>query len=108
MQKGHGSCVQDAFGEDVRTFQGDSAPSHSSTITQNWGKDNLTNFISKDEWPPKSHDLNPMDFSIWAELLRKPHSGIPALKRALTEAWRSLPVDTIVIVSKQVLKKVSF
>ena len=100
LEKGLGSWVKDAFGEDVWTFQQDSAPSHSSTITQNWCKDNLPNFISKDEWPPNSPDLNPMDFSIWAELSRKacakPHSGIPALKRALKEAWRSLSVETIV------------
>ena len=99
-----GSCVQDAFDEDVWTFQGDSAPSYSSNITQNWCKDNLADFVSKDEWLPYSPDLNPTDFSIWAELLRKawakPHSGIPALKRALAEAWMSLLVDTIVTVTR--------
>ncbi|KAI6647063.1 hypothetical protein LOD99_8900 [Oopsacas minuta] len=30
--------------------------------------ENIPDFITKEEWPPFSPDLNPMDFSIWAIL----------------------------------------
>ena len=48
---------------------------------------NIPDFISYEEWPPSSPDLNPMDFGIWSLLqeraCKKPHKSLKSLKRAL-------------------------
>ena len=49
-------------------YQQDSAPAHASKITQGWFREQNIDFISKDEWPPSSPDLNPLDYSVWANL----------------------------------------
>ena len=51
------------------TFQQDGAMPHVHHLTQQWCKDNFPSFIDKDHWPPNSPDLNPLDYSIWDELL---------------------------------------
>lgn len=77
------------------TFQQDSAPAHTAKIVQEW----LVNFFGKNrvwtkqEWPPLSPDLNPMDFSIWNQVQRKAckkfHPTINELKAAIQEAWET-------------------
>ena len=61
------------YGNDILgtywTFQQDSAMPHVHHLTQQWCKDNFLSFIDKDHWPPNSPDLNPLDDSIWDELL---------------------------------------
>ena len=52
-----------------RTFQQDGAMPHVHHLTQQWCKDNFRSFIDKDHWPPNSPDLNPLDYSIWDELV---------------------------------------
>ena len=47
------------------TLQQESAPSHGSKITQSWIQVDIPAFISKDEWPSRSPNLNPLDFSVW-------------------------------------------
>jgi len=42
-------------------FHQDSAPAHTACQTQA----NCTDFIAKDEWPPNSPDLNPLDYHVW-------------------------------------------
>ena len=56
------------FNKEPFLFQQDSAPAHTSNISQNWLRENIPDFITKEEWPPSSPDLNPMDFSIWSIL----------------------------------------
>ena len=46
------------------TFQPDFAPSHDSKMTQSWIRAHISAFISKDEWPSRSLDLNPLDVSL--------------------------------------------
>ncbi len=50
-------------------FQQDGAKPHSHQLTQQWCQDNFPSFIDKDHWPPKGPDLNPLDYSIWDELV---------------------------------------
>jgi inhibitor of nuclear factor kappa-B kinase subunit alpha len=52
-------------------FQQDSAPSHQSKATQEWCRRNLPHFISSQEWPASSPDLNPLDYFAWGYLLSK-------------------------------------
>ena len=46
-------------------FQQDGAPAHTARVTQDWLKTNCRDFIAKDEWPPNSPDLNPLDYHVW-------------------------------------------
>ena len=50
------------------TFQQDGAPSHTANIAQQWCTHDLPDFTSKQEWPPSSPDLNPMDYCVWPKL----------------------------------------
>ena len=56
----------------------------SSVSTQSWLRINISDFVSKEEWPPYSPDLNPMDYSIWSILeskaCAKSHTSIQSLK----------------------------
>ncbi len=56
------------FGDDW-TFQQDGAKPHQHHLTQQWCQNNFPSFINKDRWPPNSPDLNPLDYSIWDELV---------------------------------------
>ncbi len=52
------------FGNQQWVFQQDSAPAHKAKSTQAWCAENLPAFISAQQWPPYSPDLNPMDYSV--------------------------------------------
>ena len=51
-------------------FQQDGARAHRSRLAQEWLEQNTPDFINKDEWPPNSPHLNPLDFHIWGLCLR--------------------------------------
>ena len=44
-------------------FQQDSAPPHRAKDTVSYLKENTPDFISPDEWPVSSPDINPFDIS---------------------------------------------
>ena len=50
-------------------FQQDGAPAHTSQRTQEWLAINTPDFIEKDDWPPNSPDLNPLDYCVWGLML---------------------------------------
>eukprot|EP00800_Vazella_pourtalesii_P015855 TRINITY_DN4383_c0_g1_i5.p1 TRINITY_DN4383_c0_g1~~TRINITY_DN4383_c0_g1_i5.p1 ORF type:complete len:293 (-),score=7.56 TRINITY_DN4383_c0_g1_i5:556-1434(-) len=87
------------FNKEPFLFQQDGAPAHTSNISQSWLRKNIPDFISKEEWPPSSPDLNPMDFSIWSILetkaCEKSHSSVEALKKSLLREWVKIPQDTL-------------
>jgi transposase len=90
------------FGKIKWTLQQDSAPSHRAKATQQWCKQHFPNFISSEEWPPYSPDLNPLDYSIWsileAKACAKSHASVDALKVSLRAAWEAISVETLRIV----------
>ena len=59
------------FSGEFFLFQQDGAPVHTSNSTQSWLRNNISDFVSKEEWSPYSPDLNPMDYSIWSLLESK-------------------------------------
>lgn len=79
-------------------FQQDGAPSHTSRATQAWLKAHTPAFITKEEWPAKSPDLNPLDYSIWGILESKvnikSHTSIEFLKKAIQREWAKLSEET--------------
>lgn len=90
------------FGKDqFVVFQQDGAPCHTSKRTQAWLAENL-NFWSKEFWPPSSPDLNPLDYSIWANIQAKAcetsHPSVDSLKSSIRKAWASMSASYITTV----------
>ena len=86
---------------DAFIFQQDGAPAHSSRLSQQFIAQNCPDFISKDEWPPNSPDLNPLDFYVWGAMLARYQAYQPKpenkeqLRAVLEEIWMSLPQESI-------------
>lgn len=78
------------------TFQQDSAPAHKAKTTQEWLKNHLPDFISIEDWPSGSPDLNPLDYKLWSVLedmvCHKRHRNLESLKEDLTEAVDNFPI----------------
>jgi len=55
------------------------------------------NFIAKDQWPPNSPDLNPLDYHVWGAMhfTNFSQSQKPRAKNALQQIWDDLPQTTI-------------
>jgi transposase len=57
--------------------------------------------IKKDEWPPNSPDLNPLDFHVWGAMLERYQAHTPKpknkaeLKTVLQAVWDDLPQEPI-------------
>jgi len=51
-------------------FQQDGAKPHTSNIAQKYCNNNLHKFINKNQWPPNSPDLNPLDYFYWNAVVR--------------------------------------
>lgn len=76
------------FGSDW-VFQQDGARPHSHHLTQKWCRDNFPSFIDKDRWPANSPDLNPLDYSIWDELVNAINWDKVKSKTTLIEQLKS-------------------
>jgi len=79
-------------------FQQDGALAHKKKTTQEWCKERF-DIIDKDQWPPSSPDLNPLDYSIWSILEREacatPHKSVESLISALQRAADNLDQEVI-------------
>ena len=87
------------FGDEYYCFQQDGAPAHTAKSVQEWCEENLPDFIPKDEWPPSSPDLNPLDFFVWGYMLqnlktKKIHS-LDSFKKAIMKIWDEIPMSHI-------------
>ena len=59
-------------------FQQDGAPAHTSNIVQEWCTSKFgKKFLAKEDWPPRSPDLNPCDFFLWGYLKSKVYNPLP-------------------------------
>ena len=58
----------ETFGGDW-VFQQDGARLHLHHLTQQWCRDSFPSFIDNNCWPRNRLDLNPLDYSIWDELV---------------------------------------
>ena len=65
--------LEDCFEQvdNVFIFQQDEAPAHTAKHTQDFLLINCPDFIDKDEWPPNSPDLNPLDYHVWGEMMTR-------------------------------------
>jgi len=72
-------------------------------LTQTWISASCPEFISTDEWPPNSLDLNPLDYFAWGAMLDlyqkyqpRPTTGpISEFKVTLQSIWNDSPQDPI-------------
>jgi hypothetical protein len=61
----------------------------------------ILDFIGRDQWPPNSPDLNPLDYCIWGVMLDRYEKYAPKptnvneLKVALQQIWDSLTLQTV-------------
>ena len=83
------------------TFQQDGAPAHSSRLAQEWIDQHSPEFVKKDEWPPNSPDLNPLDYHVRGAMLERYKVFTPKptnkaeLMTALEAIWEDLPQEAI-------------
>lgn len=77
-------------------FLQDGAPSHTSNVCQSYLKDTLGRgmFVTKLEWPPKSPDLNVLDYYFWDRINTKVYEGrtepfkdLAELRRRIKTCW---------------------
>ncbi len=81
-------------------FQQDGATSHTAASTQAFIKQELGwRFWAKDQWPPSSPDLNPLDYGVWDRVARiacaTPASNITELRNRVSQAWTALEPDEV-------------
>jgi hypothetical protein len=66
--------------------------------TQEWPQRNVPAFISVEDWPSGSPDLNSRDYKLWAVLedmgCQKRHNNPDSLKRSLVKAVAEIPLET--------------
>jgi inhibitor of nuclear factor kappa-B kinase subunit alpha len=90
---------QRIFGNWNYTFQQDSASSHRAQRTITFLRQNVPDLISPDEWPPKSPDLNPVDYFVWGVLQKEVYSvpirDLQHLKERILQRWNALPQQQI-------------
>jgi transposase len=91
--------IQENFDDDDNVvLMQDGAPCHTANLVQNWLRTRI-NFWPKDVWPPSSPDLNPLDFSIWANVQAKvnvkQHPNTEALKASINKVWADMSGDEI-------------
>ena len=69
--------------------------------THEWLAAHCPDFVNKDQWPPNSPDINPLDYCIWGLMLaaykkqRPKPSNKDELKAVLQTIWDSLPQESI-------------
>lgn len=84
------------------SLQQDWAPCHGSNATKEFLKKKNVDFLSKDEWPSNSPDLNPMDYRVWGDLKNRVYkkgepSTIGELERNVKEVSKNLAKNRIKI-----------
>ena len=64
-----------------------------------WLSEHYPDFITREEWPPNSSDLNPLDYTVWSILeekaCAKPHKDVESLRRVLIKAWDEITVELL-------------
>jgi hypothetical protein len=80
-------------------FQQDSDPAHKVKTAQEWLRRHILAFISAQDWPSGSPDLNPLGYKLWAVLedmaCQKHHNNLDSLKRSLVKAAAEILLETV-------------
>ena len=80
-------------------FQQDSAPCYTATSVAEFLRTENIYFWTKEDWPPNSPDLNPLDYGIWGmleqEVYRMPPKNSQDLESKIRRAWENLDLSCI-------------
>jgi inhibitor of nuclear factor kappa-B kinase subunit alpha len=72
-------------------FQQNWAPAHEAKTTITYLKSNFPEYLTKNQWPSNSPDLNPLNFFVWGfleqKLKNKKIIDLDYIRRKLTQAW---------------------
>jgi len=86
-----------------------SVPDLKTETTQEWLRRNLLAFISAEDWPSGSPDLNPLDYKLWAAsedmACRKHRYSLESLRRSLVKAAAEIPLETERVATKEWLER---
>ena len=85
-------------------WQQDGAPAHTALTTQRFLCDNGFDFINKDQWPPNSCDLNPLDYCINSVLKDRIYSHkfttYKEMKAVIIKQWEDFhKISSIIVLS---------
>ena len=84
---------------DFFVFQQDSAPAHRARETIKLLQWETPAFISPDQWPLNSPDLNPVDYKIWGvmqdRVYQKKVKDVNEWRERLVEVWAVLQQNVI-------------
>ena len=80
-------------------FQHETVPAQKAKMTKEWLQRNVPVFISAEDWPSGSPDLNPPDYKLWSVLedmaCRKGHNNLDCLTRSLMKAVAEIPLEKV-------------
>jgi hypothetical protein len=66
---------------------------------------NVLAFISAEDWPSGSPNLNPLDYKLWAVLedmaCRKCHNNLDSLRRSLVKVVAEIPLEMVRVVTAE-------
>ncbi|KAI6646993.1 hypothetical protein LOD99_8992 [Oopsacas minuta] len=84
---------------DEKLFTVEEASNRQNERTLASRSQDIPDCINKDEWPPSSPDLNPLDYSVWANLesraCAKSHKSLESLKVNLLSEWQKIPQEEL-------------
>lgn len=104
--------IKATFGDDYYLWVQDSAPSHKANTTQVFCRNKMVDFLSSNEWPAGSPDLNALDYYAWSRLEQvvnnKTYPTLKSLKQALVKAWTELPQNEVEKAMGQFPKRVGY
>jgi len=85
-------CIKEISGDNF-IFQQDSALARRAHDTIALLRREMPDFISPDQWPPNSPDMNPVDYKIWAVMQERVYekrvNDVDELCQRLLSVWHS-------------------
>ena len=85
-------------GERKLTIQQDGARCHTISTGTSYLNENVPDYIRKENWPPNSCDLNPLDYEIWDMMEEMVYKNISRYEdAAISDTWNRLTKKSSII-----------